>query len=94
MFQRMVEQRDAVMTALCLLDQKQLCLPTTVRDTMKEILKPFEAVTREVSSDQYISSKIIPLARSLQKLTGFKGTLSDKVYETLSGEIRKRFLGI
>ena len=98
MFQRMVEQHDAVTTALCLLDQKQLCLSTTLRDTMKElveILKPFEAVTREVSSDKYISSsKIIPLARSLQKLTGFKGALSDKVYETLSGEMRKRFLGI
>lgn len=94
----MVEQHEAVTTTLCLLDRKEYCLSTSMVDTMKElveILKPFEAVTREVSADTYISSsKIILLARSLQKLTGFKGTSSDKVYDTLSGEMRKRFLGI
>ena len=99
MLERIVEQHEAITTALCLLDRSDSCIPTTVVTVMKElidILRPFEAVTREVSSDTYISAlKIIPLARSLQKLSGH-ATLNEtvsKVGKELATQMR-RFLGM
>ena len=100
MLERIVEQHEAITTALCLLDRSDLCIPTTVVTVMKElidILRPFEAVTHEVSSDTYISaSKIIPLARSLQKLSGrvTSNETVSKVGEELATQMRRRFLGM
>ena len=100
MLKRIVEQHEAITTALCLLDRSDLCIPTTVVTVMKElidILRPFEAVIREVSSDTYISaSKIIPLARSLQKLSGrvTSNETVSKVGEELATQMRRRFLGM
>lgn len=59
---------------------------------MKEavkILKPFEAATREMSADTYISvSKVIPLARSLQRLTAGGSSNLSKV---LTSQMHRRF---
>ena len=55
------------------MDRSELCLSTQEIASMREVvslLKPFEEVTRELSSDKYVSiSKIIPIARGLQHLT-------------------------
>ena len=73
MFERITEQHQAITTALCLVDRSDLCLTSSDVERLKSamiVLKPFEATTREVSADKYISIlKIIPLARSLQHLT-------------------------
>ena len=73
MFERIKEQYEAITTTLCLLDKNNLCLSVEEIGAMKNaviLLKPFEAATREMLADQYLTiSKIIPLARSLQQLT-------------------------
>ena len=73
MFERLLEEYQAVNTALCMMDRSELCLSTQEVSSMREVvtlLKPFEEVTRELSSDSYVSfSKIIPIARGLQRLT-------------------------
>ena len=73
MFERIIEQNEAITTALCLLSRNDLCLTESEISTLREaiaILKPFEAATKEMSADQYISlSKIIPMSKSLQQLT-------------------------
>lgn len=73
MFKRLIQQHEAVTTTLCLLDKSDLSLGSEEIECTKSavsLLKPFEAATREVSGDSYVSvSKLIPLARSLQRLT-------------------------
>ncbi len=73
MFERIVEQNEAITTTLCLLNRNELCLSEAEIATIKEaivLLQPFEAATREMSSVKYISlSKVIPIARSLQQVT-------------------------
>ena len=68
MLQRIVEQEEAICTTLCLLSRNDLtilCVDVEVIKGVVEIFDPFEAVTREVSTDQYLSrSKIIPLSRA------------------------------
>ena len=70
MLEQIIEQEEAVCTTLCLLDKSELLISTATIEVIKEaveILRPFEEVTREVSSDKYISaSKIIPLSKALQ----------------------------
>ena len=71
MFQRYLQQHNAITTTLCLLDRKDLCLNNTelLQDAVS-LLAPFEAITTEISSEKYVSlSKIIPIVRSLHKLT-------------------------
>ena len=97
MFQRITEQHQAVTTALCLANRSDLCLTSTDVELLKAavaVLKPFEATTREVSADKYVSiSKIIPLARSLQHLTS--GTDKDITLVTeLTAQLRRRFTNI
>lgn len=68
MFQRYLEQHNAITTTLCLLDKKDLCLDNI--ELMQDALGLLASVTTEVSSEAYVSlSKVIPLVRSLQKLT-------------------------
>lgn len=82
--------------ALSLLDRSDLIISTENLEIIKEVievLRPFEVVTREISSDTYISvSKVIPLCRALQRLTtvytGIAGTLSYK----LSSKMARKFL--
>ena len=96
MFERMIEQHEAVATTLCLLDKNNLSLSMEEIGAMKiavAVLKPFEAATREMSADQYLTiSKIIPLARSLQQLTA--GSSSSKLCDGLCVQMRRRFLNI
>ena len=72
MLQRIVEQEEAIRTTLCLLSRNDLtisCEDVEVIKGVVEILDPFEAVTREILADQYLSgSKTIPLSRALQRL--------------------------
>ena len=72
MLQRILEEEEAVRTTLCLLSRNDLAISGEEVEIIKgivEMLAPFEAVTREISADQYISgSKIIPLSRALQRL--------------------------
>ena len=73
MLERIVEQEEAVRTALHLLNRNDVTISSEEVEVIKgiiEVLQPFEAVTREILSKSYISgSKIIPLARALQRLT-------------------------
>ena len=96
MFERMIEQHEAVTTTLCLLDKSSLCLSADDVETMKNavtLLKPFEAATREMSADQYLTiSKLIPLARSLQQLTA--RAINSKLGDGLCLQMRRRFLNI
>ena len=67
MYERITEQHQAVTTALCLANRNDMCLTASEVELLKAavaVLKPFEATTRELSVDKYISiSKVIPLAR-------------------------------
>ena len=75
MFERLIEQHEAVTT-----DTASIYLSTEDIGSMKNavtLLRPFEAATREMSGDQYLTiSKLIPLARSLQQLTAGSSTVS------------------
>ena len=97
MFERLMEQHEAVTTTLCLLDKSDLCLSSEEIECMKSavsLLKPFEAATREVSGDSYVTvSKLIPLARSLQQLTVGTSTTT-KLGDYLCLQMRRRFLNM
>ena len=96
MFERMIEQHEAVTTTLCLLDKSNLCLSVEEIEAMKNavtLLKPYEAATREMSADQYLTiSKVIPLARSLQQLTA--GAINSQLCDGLCLQMRRRFLNM
>ena len=66
MFERLLEEYQAINTALCLMDRSALCLSPQEVSSMREVvtlLKPFEEVTWELWSDNYVSiSKIIPIS--------------------------------
>ena len=73
MLERYLEQNKAIRTALCVQDRNDLVVSSDKNAFIEEIitlLRPFENVTTEISSEKYVSaSKIIPLARGLQKVT-------------------------
>ncbi len=98
MFERLIEQHEAVTTTLCLLDKNSLCLSAEDIGSMKNavtLLKSFEAATREMSADQYLTiSKLIALARSLQQLTAGSSTCITKLGDELCLQMRRRFLNI
>ena len=92
MFQRYLEQHNAITTTLCLLDKKDLCLDNIelMQDAVG-LLASFESVTTEVSSEAYVSlSKVIPLVRSLQKLT-ISSTSKSQLRDKLIANIAYRF---
>ena len=95
MLERLIKLHEPVTTTLCLLNRNDLCLSDQEVDIMKqavEILKPFEAATREMSGDTYISvSKVIPLARSLQRLTA---GVSFNLAKELTAQMNRRFANI
>ena len=97
MFQRIIEQHEALTTTLCLLDRSDLCLMNEMNENLKEavtLLQPFEIVTREVSSEEYISiSKLIPLAKSLQQLT-CSNTSELELGSKLRAQMQHRFRNI
>jgi hypothetical protein len=71
MLERYLEQYEAVQTTLCLENRNDLLIPAEknqVIEQMIDTLRPFEAVTTELSSEKYVSaSKVILLARGLHK---------------------------
>ena len=83
MFQRILEQHDAITTTLCLQGKSEMCFTPNDLTLLKnalDILRPFELATTEMSGEEYVCiSKIIPMARSLQLVTvGNKETLPFK----------------
>ena len=98
MIERLIEQHAAVTTTLCLLDKSSLCLSTEELGLMKSgitLLKPFEAATREMSADQYLTiSKLIPLARSLQQLTTEASSSVTKLGDGLCSQMCRLFHNI
>ena len=73
MYDRIVEIYHEINTVLCFMDKNDLCLSTTDISIMKNaigLLQPFEQATREISADKFVLiSKVIPLARMLQRIT-------------------------
>lgn len=65
MFERLLEQKEAVTTVLCPIGKPSLCLSEEEWSMITlsiEALKPFEEVTREISTEKHVSvSKVIPL---------------------------------
>jgi len=98
MIERLIEQHEAATTTLCLLDKSSLCLSTEELGVMKSavtLLKPFEAATREMSADQYLTiSKLIPFARSLQQLTTGASSSVTKLGDGLCSQMCRRFHNI
>ena len=88
MLERYLHQNEAVRTALCMQDRNDLILSSEKNSFIAEmirILRPFEAVTTELSAEKYVSaSKIIPLVRGLQKLTASNCTTQDGICSLLS----------
>lgn len=57
--------------------------------------QPFEAATREMSADKYVSlSKVIPISRTLHQLTTASSSGSLSLGQNLLAEMRRRFLNI
>jgi len=57
MFDRLIEQQDAVTTALCLLNKNDICLTKIELTEMKhavKLLQPFQAATQEISGEDYV----------------------------------------
>ncbi|XP_028414611.1 zinc finger BED domain-containing protein 4-like [Dendronephthya gigantea] len=97
MFERILEQHQAITTALCLNSRNELCLSLAdvkLLEASLSILQPFEAATREISADKYVSiSKAIPLARSLQHITAGRSHETTLGSE-LSAQMRRRYTAI
>ncbi len=96
MFKRIIEQQEAVTTTLCLQGKNELCLSLVDIEEIKhavKVLQPFETATTEMSAENYVSiSKIIPIARSLQQLTG--NDASHGVNKELVAQMRQRFVNM
>jgi hypothetical protein len=98
MYERLIEEYQAVNTALVYFDHTDLCLSSSELEIMKDackMLQHFEHATREISADKYLSvSKVIPLARSLQRLTvqcdSSRGTLKKALLTSMA----HRFTGL
>ncbi len=94
MLERFHNQFEAIVTALCLVGQNDLCLvpanKTTIESTLKS-LKPFLSATEAISGENYTSvSLIIPLVKQLQQ----QHLPSHHTTASLSQELRQRFLTI
>ncbi|XP_019858685.1 PREDICTED: zinc finger BED domain-containing protein 1-like [Amphimedon queenslandica] len=96
MFQRYVEQHEAVTATLCLLGHNALCLSsddvTTISKSLA-VLAPFLEATENISADQYVSvSLILPLKKLLQQqcCTSYR-TSSTPLAELLADELESRF---
>lgn len=82
-------------TALFLLETADLVIFNKTNAYMKKmtkVLQPFKAVTTELSAEKYVSaSKILPLARGLQKVTKSTGGACVKLCEKLITQMTLRF---
>ena len=95
MFERITVQHQAITTALCLSGRNVMCLSSSDVSLLKAamaVLKPFEATTKEISADKHVSiSKVIPLEKSLQRLTGAITEKDTPLVSNLSYQMRRRF---
>ena len=85
--------------ALSSQSRNDLLIPDEKNDLIKqiiEILHPFEAVTTELSAEKNVSaSKMIPLARGLQKITASTtSTQRTPFRQELTVQLANRFTGI
>ena len=98
MLERITEQHQAITTAFCLSGCNAMCLSSSDVSLLKAamaVLKPFEATTKEISADKHVSiSKVIPLAKSLQRLTGAITEKDTPLVSNLSYQMRHRFTNI
>ena len=98
MFERITEQHQAITTALCLSGRNALCVSSSDVSLLKAVmavLKPFEATTKEISSDKHVSIfKVILLAKSLQRLNGAITEKDTPLVSNLSYQMRRRFTNI
>ena len=80
-----------------MMDHSKLCLSSHEIQSFKKavlLLKPFEEVTKELSSDKYVSiSKVITLVRRLQHLT-VECVSTLQLKQELVANMRRRFLSI
>jgi hypothetical protein len=97
MFQRILEQQEAITTTLCLQGRNEMCLSASDKEHLKkamDVLQPFETATTEMSAEKYVSvSKIIPLARSLQRIT-VGSVVSQGIKNELVSQMRNRFVNM
>ena len=100
MFQCILQQHEAITTALRLLGRNTICLSCEDVESIKEavsILDPFEIAITELNADKYVSiSKLIPMARSLQHVTGVSDTSTSVMHlkEELVAQMCHRFTNI
>ena len=98
MFQQIVEQQEAITTTLCLQGRNEMCLSAADKEHLKktiDVLQPFETATTEMSAEKYVSvSKIIPLARSLQRITLGSSDVSEGIKNQLVSQMRNRFVNM
>ena len=96
MLERYLEQHEAIRTALCMLEKNDLVVSADSNGYIQEmirILKPFEAVTTELSAEKHVSaSKILPLARGLQRVTiANQNEVCHEICENLISQMATRF---
>ena len=100
MLERYLEQQEPIRMTLCTQNRNDLVIPAEKNSLIEGIiviLRPFEAVTTELSAEKNVSaSKIIPLARGLQKITasGRSGTSSLALRHELTAQMATRFANI
>lgn len=98
MWERLLEQKEAVTTALCLLGKSSLCLNEeqwSVISLSIDALRPFEEATREVSTEKHVSvSKVIPLVSVLLRTASASDRQGSKLAAELSAQCHHRFRAI
>ena len=74
-----------------------MCFSASDKEHLKkamDVLQPFETATTEMSAEKYVSvSKIIPLARSLQRIT-VGSVVSPGIKNELVSQMRNRFVNM
>lgn len=98
MWERLLEQKEAVTTVLCLLGKSSLCLNEeqwSVISLSIDALRPFEEATREVSTEKHVSvSKVIPLVSVLLRTASASERQGSKLAAELSAQCHHRFRSI
>ena len=96
MFQRYVEQHEAVTATLCLLGHNTLCLSSDDVAAISKsltVLAPFLEAIENISADQYVSvSLILPLKKLLQQqcCTSYRTSFTP-LAKLLANELESRF---
>ena len=98
MLERLCEQNEAVTTALCLLGRNTLCLDEGKLSLIKQTvdaLRPFEGVTREVSSEKYVSVfKVILIVSLIHRAVAACERQGSSLATQLAQQCQRRFRGI